>query len=107
MNDPKPLHVLKLLHIIHNQTDLNELIELGLEYYQIAKILSYIIENDFVRDTDTGLTLTENGLEHLEKLNQQIYPSNSQSWILPSEKDRIPQIDKFDIYLPRRKDAKK
>lgn len=101
MNEPKQLYALKLLHIIHHHIGLDELIDLGLEYYQIAKILSYFIENGFVRDTENGLTLTENGLVQMEKLNQQIYPSNSQSWILPSEENRIPKIDKFDIYLPR------
>lgn len=101
MNEPKPQYVLKLLHIIHHHIGLDALIDLGLEYYQIAKILSYCIINDYVKDTENGLELTEIGLEYFEMLNQQVYPSNSHSWILPSDENRIPQINKFEIYLPR------
>ena len=64
-----PLYILKLLHVIRHHFGLDELIDLGLEYYQIAKILSYCIENDYVKDTENGLVLTEIGLEYLEKLN--------------------------------------
>jgi hypothetical protein len=101
MNEPKPIYVLKLLHIIRYHLDLDELIDLGLEYYHIAKILSYCINSDFVKDSDDGLVLTELGLEQLEKINKQLYPSNSHPWIMPSEENRIPKIDKFEIYLPR------
>lgn len=101
MNEPKPQYVLKLLHIIRHHVGLDELIDLGLEYYQIAKILSFCFDSGYIQDTESGLSLTEIGLEHLEMLNHQIYPSNSHSWILPSEENRIPQIDEFEIYLPR------
>lgn len=103
MNEPKQLYILKLLHILKRNLDIDELIGLGLEYYQIAQILAYCIEKDFVKDSESGLELTDVGEEQLEKLNQKVYPSNSKTWILPSEENRIPKIDKFDIYLPKRK----
>jgi hypothetical protein len=102
----KPIYLLSILHIIHHKLSVDGLVELGLEYSQIVNLLSYTMAESFVEDTEEGLKLTNQGLEMLEKLNTEIYPSNPQAWILPSEENRIPKLNKFDIYLPKRKEFK-
>lgn len=102
MNEVKPLYTLKLLHTIQHRLGVESVVDLGLEYYQIARIISDLLENGYITDNQGLLTLTEAGEKKLEELNKQLYPSNHQTWLLPSEENRIPKIDKFDIYLPRK-----
>ena len=104
MSKYKPIYLLKLLHIIHYQLSVGGLLDIGLAYSQIAELLSDAIGNGLVEDEeDEGLRLTDSGLKMLDKLNKKVYPSNSQAWILPAEENRIQKIDKFDIYLPKKK----
>jgi hypothetical protein len=93
-----------MLHTIRYRVSLDSILELGLDYSQIADLLSNVMQEQLVEDSnENGLILTNKGLEVLEWLNKQIYPMNSKAWILPLEENRIPKIDKFDIYLPRKK----
>ncbi len=103
MSDFKPLYVLKMLHVVRHHLSVDELLNLGLEYYQIARLISELLQKEYVVDSDEGLSLTEMGLWKLEELNRQLNPGNTQNWILPSDENRISKIDKFDIYLPRKK----
>lgn len=103
MSEFKEIYILKILHIINYQLSVSSLLELGLEYSQVAELLSEVIQGGLVEDLEeNGLKLTQSGLVVLEDLNKKHYPSNTQSWILPSEEYRIPKIDKFDIYLPKK-----
>ena len=104
MNDFNNISVLRMLFTIHYQTSISGLLDLGLEYSQISKLISYFLENGLVEESkEEELVLTKQGLELLESLKKQTYPGNSSAWILPSEENRIPKINKFDIYLPRKK----
>jgi hypothetical protein len=97
-------HILKLLHIIHYRLSIDSLVEVGLEYSQIAKLLSNVLENGLVEDLgEKGLKLTADGVKLLENLNKELNPLHTNVWVLPSDENRIPKIDKFDIYLPRKK----
>ena len=103
MKEEKPLYELKLLHAIQYRLGSDVLLELGLEYYQIAKLISNSLQKNLIIDTEDGLKLTDGGLQQLEILNKLIYPENSKSWLLPDDEYRVDRIDKFDIYLPKRK----
>jgi len=103
MNEIKPLYVLKMLHAIRHHLDVEGLLELGLEYYQIARLISELLQNEFIVNGEQGLALTEKGRKKLDELTQQLFPANSPNWILPSDGNRIPKLDKFDIYLPQKR----
>jgi len=103
MNEIKPLYILKMLHAVQHHLSVDGFLEIGLEYYQIAKIISELLQNGFIVDADDGLRLTELGVKKLEELNKRLNPANSQNWILPSDENRIPKIDKFDLYLPKKR----
>jgi len=103
MTEFKPIYLLRILHIINYRLSIDSLLELGLDYSQIASLLSEVMQNGLVEDfKEDGLKLTVDGLRLLDDLNKKVYPSNSQKWILPSEENRVPKLDIFDIYLPRK-----
>jgi hypothetical protein len=100
----KDFHVYKMLYVIRYQKSIDSLLDMGLEYSQIAKILSFVLHDGLVDDADeNGLMLTSKGVEMLELLGAHHDPKISSAWILPSEENRIPKINKFGIYLPRKK----
>ena len=104
MSEFKPIYILKILHIIHHQLSVGDLIETGLDYSQIVELISVVTQKGFVEDSgESGLKVTQSGLDLLEQLNGEIYSSNTKSWILPLDEFRVPKIDKLDIYLPIRK----
>ena len=104
MSEFKELYTRNILHIIHCHLGIDSLIELGLEFSQISKLLSDVLKDGFVEDLgEDGLKLTDNGVKLLEALNQKLNPQNTNIWVLPSDENRIPKIDKFDIYLPKKK----
>ena len=100
----KPTYVLRILHIIHHRLSTGDILTLGLEYSQIAELISEVLQEGYVKESEeVGLQLTESGIDLLLKLNKELYPNNSNAWILPSDENRIPKIGKFDIYLPKKK----
>jgi DNA-binding PadR family transcriptional regulator len=104
MSEFKNIYLLRLLHIIHYRLSMDELTNLGLEYSQIAKLLSDLMQKGLVEDSEEKtLKLTDDGLKHFAKLKKEVYPKNSKEWIMPLEEYRIPKIGKFDVYLPKKK----
>ena len=104
MSEFKDIYRLRILHIIHYRLSIDSLVELGLAYSQIAKLLSEVTHEGLVSGTgEEGLELTEEGLIYLNKLNKELFPSNPQTWILPSDENRVSKVDKFDVYLPKKK----
>lgn len=104
MSNTKSLYLLRILHVIRHHLSIDGLIDLGLEYSQIAMLLSTVLEKGLAVDQgEQGLALTEKGGNLLEKLSKEVYPNNPSKWVLPLEENRIPTIGKFDIYLPRKK----
>jgi hypothetical protein len=104
MSEFKDIYLLRILHIIQYRLSIDSLVELGLAYSQIAKLLSEVIQEGLVSGTgEEGLELTEEGLIYLNKLNKELYPSNPRKWLLPSDENRVSKIDKFDVYLPKKK----
>lgn len=91
-----------LLHITRYNGSVDRLIDLGLEYSQIAKYVLEAIENGYIINNDGILELTDLGQSKMEELKEKIYQISPGKWIIPEEKSRIDKIGKFDIYLPNR-----
>jgi hypothetical protein len=104
MSEYKPLYILTLLHIIHYQLPSDRLLKFGLEYSQIANLLLQVEGDGLVINSEKGLVLTDAGLKMLKELKNKLNPSHYPGWIIPSEEYRVPKKDKFDIYLPRKKE---
>jgi hypothetical protein len=72
---------------------------LGIEYSQVANLLIKATEEGYLLTNPEGiLELTQLGKDKLEELNNKI-----DNKILPENESRIPKIDKFDVYLPKKK----
>jgi hypothetical protein len=104
MSEKKELYLLKLLHIIKNNLTIESLVDLGLDYSQIASLLSDAITDGYIIDHDKeGLVLTKTGMDTIEMLNIKINPLTSKDFLLPLDNYRIDKIDKYAVYLPKNK----
>ena len=81
MNDFNNISVLRMLFTIHYQTSISGLLDLGLEYSQISKLISYFLENGLVEESKE------------EELMGEILPMIT-SFGVPFLEDRN-QLDKF------------
>lgn len=103
-DDFKDMFILRILDIIYYQLPVDSLLQHGLEYSQIARLLSKVIQEGLVEDSEQdGLHLTKEGVKQFSKLNRKVYSSIPNNWISPCEEHRVPRIGIFDIYLPNKK----
>ena len=87
-----------LLQVIHSEGNIDPLLNAGLEYVQIAQLLSQAKQNGYVFLSEDKLILSEQGTQILsESLRQKIVGGG---WIRPLDEYRITQMDKGDVYLP-------
>jgi hypothetical protein len=108
MSKDKNRNIIHLLNIIYNELTLDNLLEFGLEYSQIAVLLETIIKKDYVVLSDSGdMSLTDSGLKILDSLKKYTYPEDLKGWVLPEDKYRIDKLGMYDIYLPSRKSIQK
>ncbi|QWH98164.1 winged helix-turn-helix domain-containing protein [Bacillus mycoides] len=92
-------YIILLLQLIKTNGSVSSLLDLGLEYSQIATYINYLVENKLVTSNDAGkLELTKLGLEKLLKLTK---VKNHNLWISPQNEFKIEKMNKFDIYLPK------
>lgn len=104
MSEIKELHLLKLLHVIKNNLTIETLLDIGLEYSQIAVLLTDAIEGGYVLEHESqGLVLTNAGIETLKRLSNKYYLSGSLEFLKPLDKCRIDKITANTVYLPKKK----
>lgn len=88
------------LQIIKNNGSIENLVQRGYEYSQIALLLSDILEEGYAEYEDDFIVITESGKRRLLELSNKYNRFNSSVWISPQEQYMIKNIEKFDIYLP-------
>ena len=99
----KKSYLLRILHAIEYRHSIDDLIDIGLSYSQIAKMITEATKEDLIiLDEDKSLRLTEHGKSTLAKLTKELFPAQKIPWLLPTDAARIEPIDKFDIYLPKK-----
>ncbi|MEK0224379.1 winged helix-turn-helix domain-containing protein [Bacillus proteolyticus] len=92
-------YIILLLQLVKTNGSVSSLLDLGLEYSQIATYINFLAENDLVTSNDAGkLEITKLGLEKLKKLTK---IENHNLWISPQNEFKIEKRNKFDIYLPK------
>jgi hypothetical protein len=93
-----------LLMIINNKLPVDRLLDFGLDFSQIAIILSDLITEEYILDSGPeGLVLSDKGKHTLSNLSNSLSLDTNSKWILPNEKFRTKKIDIYDIYLPSKK----
>lgn len=93
---------LRVLRCIHQRKSINSLIEGGLLYSQIAKLISNLLDDDLIEyGDDNTLLLTRNGLKRLFEPDAK-KDTHAEGWIEPLESMRIEKLRIYDIYIPKR-----
>jgi hypothetical protein len=91
-----------LLQLVSQGADVGPLLELGLRYSQISRLIRVAVERGFLAVSEQGLDLTEEG-----RTEMRINPLTGRrrrdgGWISPDEKSRIAHWPSNQVYLPRR-----
>ena len=102
----KEQHLILLLQIIRHNGRIDSLVRAGFEYSQIANFIDAAKAEGLIYDKDDILTLSQNGIERLEKLNEKFGRKNADGWISPQEEYRCKKIDINEIYIPSKKRLK-
>lgn len=95
-------HAYRLLLVIKNKLSIDEMLILGMDYYQIARLLSDLFDQGLVVDAEeNGIVLTPKGRNFL--VQEARHSKEKSLWIMPKDIERIGKIDINEIYLPRKK----
>ncbi|WP_261304008.1 hypothetical protein [Paenibacillus andongensis] len=97
----KSEHLLLLLHIIKNNGNVENLRNHGLDYSQIANMLSNAINDNLAKYDDIEFSLTEEGARKFEELNKLLNRKAYEAMISPQTEYRMDKVDKYEIYLPK------
>lgn len=83
---------------------MDSLLNIGLEYSQIAIILNELIECKLLKNTEQdGLLLTDLGNDVLKEGQLKLFSNSSSEWIVPLNKYKIEKMKFSDVYLPLKK----
>lgn len=97
------IHI-ELLNIVNNRSDLKKLRHFGLTYRQIAALIeSNVLSGNLSSEGDL-LSITELGKNVLESRQNELKETDKSKWIDLDYKSKVKQIDKDDVFLPRKDD---
>lgn len=96
-------HIAALLRSIHHKKSTASLVEKGLLYHQIAKLIGAALDQDLIEYTNSGgVRLTDAGRRYLFDSDSRD-GEGKEGWIEPLDDMRIPRLGPFDIYIPQRR----
>lgn len=99
--DLKIEELILLLQLIKKNGNIDNMIKQGYQYSQVAKILSYLIENNYAGYTEQGIFLSIEGDDLLNSLNKRSHRRNSEALISPQIEYKLDEKKSvFDVYLP-------
>jgi len=94
--------LIKFLQIVSGNGNIVNLLNEGLEYAQIASLISTSLRDGFINRDSDGLILTSEGKQKINELNHCMGNTNSNKWISHLEIYKIDKLDIFDVYLPKK-----
>ena len=96
---------LLLLVIIEKDGSVDDLHNLGYEYFQITRFLKDEIENKYAVIDNGHLMLTEKGKEEQLLLKKRLNVDKTNKVVLPQLADReIKILNSFDVFIPSEDD---
>ncbi len=87
-----------LLQIIRSEGSIDPLIATGLEYVQIAQLLTQAKQEGYILLLEDKLILSEKGAQYLSNSAKQMDVGGG--WIRALEEFRVSPLGKDEIYLP-------
>lgn len=100
--DEKYLYI--LLSIVKNNGDAKKLKREGLEYSEIADLLSGAIDNGLIEYLNDEIGLTEEGFGKLKELGISYKRRNKSLWIDEEKESKIDKLPENFIFLPNQND---
>jgi len=91
-----------LLQLVYADGDVAMLRSRGLEYHQIAEIVSIAISDGLITIDENDISLTEKGLKYIHSDIESGAKQTDGGWISPLDHLRINQIQINGIYIPKR-----
>lgn len=96
-------NIILLLQLIYAGGDVNSLLQRGLQFSQIAALITQAEEKKYILEKENELKLTDLGLIEMRKE----LPSNKirkdGGWISPLDEYRVEKLDVYEVYLPSSK----
>lgn len=92
-------NLLLLLQLVYAGGDVNALLRRGLQFSQIADLISEATEKGYISESASGLHLTDSGHEEMQ-MKRGDHPRGDSKWISPLEEYRIESLPIDAIYLP-------
>lgn len=89
-----------LLHVIATRGNINQLRRQNMTYWEIANLSEALIDSGLLKYEGNLLTITQDGLNFLEKNRSLIKNKDKSTWIEPDYKNKIKRIDRDFIFLP-------
>jgi len=93
-------HLYKLLKLINNNGNINNLLREGLSFSKIAELTNEAIIAGLVIQAEERIELSSKGLEKMQEMAVRYKKINKEEWIEKDSKSIIPRLDKNSIYLP-------
>ena len=87
-----------LLQVVRSEGSIDPLLAVGLEYPQIAQLLTQAKQEGYVLLSNSKLVLSAEGNQLLSESSKQ--KDIGGGWIRPLEEYRVSRIEKGEIYLP-------
>jgi hypothetical protein len=93
--------IVLLLQLIKKNGNIENLIKQGYQYSHIAVMINKVVENEFVKISTDGMSLTEIGENALSTFNKKLNRKNSEALISPQKEYILDKVyGVYDIYLP-------
>ena len=93
-----------LLQIVYAGADVNPLINSGLTYPQISKLIRHAIADGFIEENvsekEREFVLTMSGLAFMREGGDFKSVRKDGGWIKPDVNSRIAKLEIYDVYLP-------
>lgn len=102
IND-EPEYLALLLQIIKVNGSVETIVKLGYNYSKIAESLNYLRQKVYIILDGDIIKLTAKGYKMLKLVNKKLGRRGISKWVSPKLDEKIPKMNKFDIYLPSKK----
>lgn len=91
-----------LLHVLHENGNINLLRHHNITFREIAELVNENIESGFLINNEGIIALTDKGIEFLKTNIRLIKERDKSKWIDLDMKNKIMKIDKNEVFLPTR-----
>jgi hypothetical protein len=98
-------HKILVLQLVYSGADVTSLLAKGLQYAQIANLISEALDQGLLVEEGEGLKVTQAGLEKMREGITKKERRKDGGWISPLDEFRIEKWSLDEVYLPSQKNS--